>query len=792
VSAPTTAPPAATTLDLLNALHRPGEHVSICHRDDTGAFRSQILPAGYDAIQAIAEHMTGDVWHGVNPVRPGIQGRGTAADVTRLAALWIDLDVKAGAMGGNVAAGDVIADLSTMLGTPPAFIVHTGHGLHPYWPLDDDALQLTSDERRADAVALLTRWRRLVTRVATAHHGDVDNVFDLPRVLRTPGTRNRKEGGDLPVVVEARGGYALDVAVIRETFAAYGIDEWPEDREQLGQIVTPRRDWPSAESTCTYTRAMVSAWTTDTPTGGRHYWALSQLVRLACARRLGCITDTDLNDAYAVLQGRLDQLRAPDGLRPREVADTVKDAVDRAERKTDAQVRAELGDHLRERAASVSELAAATHRGQLRMAYRLARGYEGRLLHVHGIGWHRWDGRRWAEDDTGEAFRAVYDTVREALADSLNDKTLREDARRCESASGVAGVLQLAGKLETFAATAQDLDPDPYLLNVANGTLDLRTTADRITKVTAAAYDPGANPAAWNRFLDRVLPDPEVRRFLQRYTGLGLAGTVLEHVLAIATGTGRNGKSVFVNTVMAALGDYAASAEPDLFMHRDGAHPTGEMDLRGVRWVVVSESEKGRRLAEATVKRLTGGDRIKARRMRQDFVEFPASHTPVLVTNYLPTVSGDDAALWARLRVIPFDVVIPEAERDPRLTERLALSVDAVLTWAVAGWQQYQAGGLADPDAVSRATNAYHANSDAVGRFVDDCCITGPNFRTSAAEMFERWARWCVDDGSEPCSKRAFGEALDQRGFRSVKGTNGTRMRNGIALTVEDGQDKSW
>ena len=229
----------------------------------------------------------------------------------------------------------------------------------------------------------------------------------------------------------------------------------------------------------------------------------------------------------------------------------------------------------------------------------------------------------------------------DALADSLDDKDLRNDVRKCESAAGIGGVLDIAAALEPFAYTVRDLDPDPYLINVANGTLDLRTMqlrdhdpADRITKVAAAAWDPDAHGQVWEAFLARVLPDPEVRGFLRRYVGLGLAGTVLEHALAILTGTGRNGKGVLYGAVNHALGDYAGVAEPDLFMHRDGAHPTGEMDLRGLRWVVVSESDHGRRLAEATVKRLTGGDQIKARRMRQDFVDVPpvahrrAGHQP--------------------------------------------------------------------------------------------------------------------------------------------------------------------
>lgn len=433
------------------------------------------------------------------------------------------------------------------------------------------------------------------------------------------------------------------------------------------------------------------------------------------------------------------------------------------------------------------------HRGQLRFAHLLAQQYADRLMHVHGIGWHAWDGTRWAEDDRGAAKRAVMDLLKAGWQAAISDKDMERDVKACNSAAGVGGVLDLASALTTFAHTITDLDPDPYLLNCANGTLDLRTLelrghdpGDRITKVCNAAYDPDAPSTTWTAFLARVLPDEDVRAFLQRYIGLALCGHVAEHILAILIGGGRNGKGVFYGGVNHALGDYASEAEPDLFMHREGAHPTGEMDLRGQRFVVVSESEKGRKLAEATVKRLTGGDRIRARRMRQDFVSFTPSHTPALVTNDLPKVRGDDPALWARLRVIPFEVTIPPEEQDKNLDEKLQLEASAVLSWAVAGWQDYQRQGLAEPAAVVRATDAYHTDSDAIARFIEECCITGDFYTAAVSELWERWCHWRAEDGAEEMSKKDFGIALDERGFEVHRGQGGRRIRRGIGLQAED------
>jgi len=437
------------------------------------------------------------------------------------------------------------------------------------------------------------------------------------------------------------------------------------------------------------------------------------------------------------------------------------------------------------------------HRGQVRIAYRLAAKYGGRLMFVPKIGWHAWDGTRWALDERGAATRAVLATLRKALTDSLRDSDLREDVRKCEGDAAIRGVLSIASNLEAFVAAPADLDADPYLINCANGTLDLRTMvlrthdpADRITKITRAAYRPGeTGSGAWSAFLAQVLPDRDVQAFLQRLIGVALLGKVIEHVLPIMTGTGANGKGVTYGALLHALGDYAAPAEPDLFMAREGAHPTGQMDLFGRRLVVVSESDRNRRLAEATMKRLTGGDPIKARYMRQEFVTFTPSHLALLVTNHLPKVSGDDDAIWRRVRVVPFDVVIPEDEQDVHLGESLELEADAVLAWAVDGYGDYATRGLAEPENVRVATEAYRTDSDAVKRFLAERCYLNPNVRATTTDLHNAFTSWAVTDGAEPMSQRAFGLALDRHGY-PAKASNSKRWRAGIELLDAD-QDKT-
>lgn len=431
------------------------------------------------------------------------------------------------------------------------------------------------------------------------------------------------------------------------------------------------------------------------------------------------------------------------------------------------------------------------HRGQLRMAYRLADAYAGRLIHVHGVGWMTWDGTRWADDERLGAQAAVYDVLRQALADSLRDPDLRTDVRKCETANGVEGVLRLAAALEPFAVTVGDLDADPHVLNVANGTLDLRTgelrahnPGDLITKVTKAAYDPQATGETWPRFLATVLPDPDVLGYFQRFVGLSLLGAVREHIFTIATGTGANGKGTAYNAILSALGDYGHAAESDLFMSarsNPNAASPAQMGLQGRRFVVVSETERDHHLAAALMKNLTGGDPVTARPLYGKPVTFDPSHTVLMVTNHLPKVAGDDPAIWRRIRVVPFDVTIPEQERDPHLGERLALEVDAVLAWAVAGYREYNERGMDAPDAVRAATDRYQHDSDAVAQFIDSCCVVNPAVSASTSQLHAAFQEWAREEGVDgEMGRKTFGQALDNRGFKA----GSRRLRQGIGLAA--------
>ncbi len=440
------------------------------------------------------------------------------------------------------------------------------------------------------------------------------------------------------------------------------------------------------------------------------------------------------------------------------------------------------------------------HHGQARMAYRLARKYADELMHVHGLGWHVYDGTRWVEDQQGAATRAVLDIIRGAYAEAFDDRALLADAKKSESAAGVRGVLDLAAALEDFAFTVDQLDADPFLLNCANGVLDLRTRElrphspfDRITKVTAGSYRPEADGTVWGRFLAQVVPDPEERAYLQRVIGQAVHGTVREHLFPVLIGTGANGKGTAYGAITEALGDYAVIVNPDMLMVRDRGGIGGPemMTLLGARLVVGSETEEGRKLDEATMKRLTGGDELTARRLYSPPVSWHPSHQLVYVTNALPVVKGNDPAVWRRIRVIPFDVVVPPEDRDPRLPETLREHADAVLTWAVRGWFDYEDnGGMREPASVVRATGNYQTESDAVARFIADECETGPHYFATTRELFGAWQSWAHRDGAETISERAFSAELERLGHDSRR-TKFGKTWTGLRPLSNDPENRS-
>jgi putative DNA primase/helicase len=264
--------------------------------------------------------------------------------------------------------------------------------------------------------------------------------------------------------------------------------------------------------------------------------------------------------------------------------------------------------------------------------------------------------------------------------------------------------------------------------------------------------------------------------------GYALTGVIREHVLLILWGTGRNGKSTFLNALRAMLGPYAMKAPSELLLvSNNDRHPTERADLFGKRFIAAIETEQGRRLAEVFVKEATGGDPIRARRMREDFWEFWPTHKVFLATNHKPVITGTDTAIWERIRLIPFTVTIPKNERDATLPDKLQAELPGILAWAVRGCLAWQQDGLGEPDEVQQATEGYRAEMDTVGGFISECCLTGSNYRAKADELYDAYNLWCTRNRVSDEGQRAFGMALTEKGFERHK-SNSINWWRGLAL----------
>lgn len=435
------------------------------------------------------------------------------------------------------------------------------------------------------------------------------------------------------------------------------------------------------------------------------------------------------------------------------------------------------------------------HSGQLRVAERFVAAYSNRLMYVHGLGWFCWNGTHWAEDKNDRPRRRVVDLLKvlrhEAveMVEKERDRMI-SDVRKCESNGGITGVLDLAKSMHPMTTSVEEIDADPFRFNTRSGTLNLNTgalekhdPADLITKCSKANVDTAASGGLWHTFLEQVLPDADVRQYLQRVFGLAMLGIVREHNLPILSGSGGNGKSKCFEAVLHAFGDYGMSADPSLIMQqKNPRHGTFLAALHGMRLVVTSETNEGEKLAAATVKRLTGGDKIQANRMRQDPFEFTPSHSLVYCTNFKPKVDADDPAMWRRLAIIPFDQTIPREQMDSQLGEKLEAEADAVLTWCWEGWREYKRlGGLAPPEAVLARTEEYRNDGDALAQFFEQCTVESAMGRVPASTLYNEWRAFAMVNNHAAMTNTEFGRKLASRGLQKQK-SKGVNQYLGISL----------
>ena len=431
-----------------------------------------------------------------------------------------------------------------------------------------------------------------------------------------------------------------------------------------------------------------------------------------------------------------------------------------------------------------------------------------RLVHQHaqdlrfapGIGWLVWDGRRWARDQDGAVMRRAKATVRTMREEAakLGEKgdDLWKHAQRSEGHARLGAAIALAESEEAVLVRAEGLDADPYLLTVLNGTINLKTgelhehdRSDLITKLAPVKYDPNALDERWEHFLHQATAgDVELAGFLQRAAGYSLTGDTGEEVLFLAHGPAATGKSTFLEALKAALGDYATTADFETFLQRQGGGGprSGIAQLAGARLVVSIEVDQGRRLAEALVKTITGGDTVRGSFLYHDSFEFMPAFKLWLAANHAPQVSDADDAIWRRILRLPFEQQVPPEGRDRTLKTHLREPSAAVLAWAVRGCLAWQQQGLDAPDTVQRATADLREAMDPLADFLEERCVLEQGAQVPSGDLYSAYQRWAGDTRvRDPLTQKELAERLRSRPIEQsrpyVDGRR-TRVWSGIAL----------
>lgn len=416
-------------------------------------------------------------------------------------------------------------------------------------------------------------------------------------------------------------------------------------------------------------------------------------------------------------------------------------------------------------------------------------GNDVRYDHTHP-GWYIWTGTHWRRDDDGDIQRRAKATARALYSDANTaaqaglDGAAAELSKWARAAAAEArrnAMLNLARAEAAVAVTHDRFNRHDLLLNCLNGTLDLAAgqlrahdRGDLLTYVLPVDYDPAAVCPTWDTFLDRITGgDAALGAFLARAAGYTLSGATAEQCLFFLYGRGANGKSTFIETVMALLGDLGHKARAQALMADERAGVPNEIAaLAGKRLVVASELADGGRLNEGLVKDLTGGDTMSARFLYGEPFTFKPTFKLWLYGNHKPAIHGTDDGIWRRVRLVPFTVQIPENERDATLPAKLRAELPGILAWAVRGWQDYQRGGLGAPAAVTQATAEYRSESDIIGIFLDERCIVGAGTTARAGELYQAFSEWAKANNVRAMSGVRFAKALKERGF-----VNGHDMR---------------
>jgi putative DNA primase/helicase len=418
-------------------------------------------------------------------------------------------------------------------------------------------------------------------------------------------------------------------------------------------------------------------------------------------------------------------------------------------------------------------------------------------------GWLVWSGRHWQIDDKGLAVADCAKESAESMFDEIRDAPDQKEAFKLAKLAAQKRAIEAAIWLERsergVPARLIDFDVDPMILNVRNGIVDLTSgellTHDKTklcTMLAGTEFDASATCHRWRQFVGEITGENvPLMDYIQTLCGYLLTASVAEHCMAFFYGLGRNGKSVFQDTIYELLGDYACSSNPELIMARKHQGiPNDVARLRGKRAVFLNETERGGRFDEAKLKQLTGGDVLNARFLREEFFDFAPTHKLVMRGNYQPRITGTDDGIWSRMRLVPFEQSFVGRE-DRGLKDTLLAELPGILNWAIEGCLRWQQEGLVTPQCVLDAVQQYRQESDVLGSFLDEDCVLGKALKCKSSVLYRRYREHCEQSAERAMPAKDFPHELEKRGITKSK-SHGTMMFQGIDLRQLDTQNGGY
>lgn len=422
--------------------------------------------------------------------------------------------------------------------------------------------------------------------------------------------------------------------------------------------------------------------------------------------------------------------------------------------------------------------------------------------------WMYYDERRWCYDDTGTIFR-ITDSVIEEMSKELqyyinengeNDDLTKAMEKHIKSSRSNKAKKNMTAELQHhIPVLPQNLDRHKAIINAPNGLINLKTgelfahdPEKFITKILSVEYTDHADCPQWLSFLNDIFDgDEELIRYIQKAVGYSMTGSTSEQCVFFMYGTGRNGKSTFLEIIREIFGGYITNIQPETIMVRSGGSGTANSDiarLKGARMVTSVEPNEGVRLNEGLLKQLTGDDVVTARKLYSDEFEFKPEFKLWMATNHKPIIRGTDTGIWRRIHLIPFTVQIPDDKIDRKLPFKLKAELPAILKWCIDGCLLWQREGLGMPEAVLRSVREYRKEMDVISVFIDACCTVGETEGANAGRLYSAYVRWSNENNEYCMSSTKFGVEMAKR-YPKIHTRNGWIYRG---LRLDEGPQSGF